>query len=157
MRTPVTGFKPVVLSGLLVSILQGCSSKVPPCPFTGEPAYAPSAGCLVVKDQRVLLVESYSELFSPPGGKTLEGESAQCAAHRETWEETGLSYRPIQLLKEFDTGFFLYSCEPLSEGAGQLNGRKSEVKRALWLPVAEFDQVPWRYEGQGQQLLELLQ
>ena len=136
--------------------LVACAGNPPPCPYTGTPEYSPSAGCLVSLGQRVLIVESHSGLMSPPGGKAGEGESAQCAAHRETWEETGLDVRPMRLLRTFDTGFQLYHCEPYTKDPGTLNGRISEVRRALWLPFDEFDQVTWRFQGQGKELLDLI-
>lgn len=49
--------------------------------------------------------------LSLPGGSSEPGESAQCTAFRETWEETGLQLQPRELLEVFDTGFHLYRCD----------------------------------------------
>jgi 8-oxo-dGTP pyrophosphatase MutT (NUDIX family) len=129
---------------------------VPPCPYTGEPDFAVSAGCLVHVHGRVLVVVSSWGGVTPPGGKAREGESAQCAAHRETWEETGLDLRPGRLIHVFDTGFHLYDCE-IHAGSGAVElGPKREVRGWRWLSIDDFDQVEWRYPGQGEALYRLL-
>lgn len=132
-------------------------SRQAECPFTGVPDYAPSAGCLSVIHGRVLVVDSRKGGLTPPGGKTLQGESAQCAAHRETLEETGLDLMPGQLLDVFDTGFHLYYCE-IHVGSGLIDppGAVSEVRRGFWLPMEEFDDVHWLYPGQGERLRNLI-
>ena len=65
----------------LALLLQACSNAAPPpCPYTGEPENAPSAGCLVLVHGRILLVENLRGRVSPPGGLSRAGESAQCSA-----------------------------------------------------------------------------
>lgn len=148
----------VRLSLLLCLILLGACSRAngPACPYEGEPDYAPSAGCLAVVHGRLLVVESRKGGLTPPGGKTRPGESAQCAAHRETYEETGLDLMPRRLVKVFDTGFNLYYCE-IHAGSGLIDpGAVVEVRRGFWLPVEEFDEVQWRFPGQGEALRELV-
>jgi 8-oxo-dGTP pyrophosphatase MutT (NUDIX family) len=145
----------LLLPGFL--LLSACSqSNGLRCPFEGEPDIAPSAGCLAVVHGRVLVVDSRKGGLTPPGGKTREGESAQCAAHRETYEETGLDLMPRKLLKVFDTGFHLYYCEIHAESGLIEPGAVVEVRRGFWLPVEQFDRVQWRYPGQGEALYELV-
>lgn len=145
---------PVVL--LLLANLGGCTGRAPPCPYHGPPRAASSAGCLAIVHGRMLVVENLSGKVSPPGGSALQGESAQCTAHRETWEETGLDLLPRQLLRSFSTGFDLYACE-LHADTGELQPHApTEVSRAYWLPMAAFDQVQWRFPGQDRELLEML-
>ncbi len=43
------------------------------------------------------------------------GELAQCTAHRETWEESGLDVEVGGLLHVFDSGFRLYQCRMTGE------------------------------------------
>ena len=136
------------------ALAAGCGPPAPLCPFTGEPDYAASAGCLAVMGERILVAELKSGRMTPPGGRTLSGESAQCAAHRETWEETGLDLMPGELLHVFDTGFHLYRCE-YYRNYDALNAWPSEVNRALWLPISEVPQVRWRFPGQGELLRSL--
>lgn len=134
----------------------GTTRAVPPCPFRGEPDAAISAGCLVQVHGKILVVVSSKGGVTPPGGKTREGESAQCAAHRETWEETGLNLMPGQLIHVFDTGFHLYHCEIHSGSGGVELGSLREVRGWRWLAIEDFDQVEWRYPGQGEALRRLL-
>lgn len=137
-------------------LLSACShSSTPPCPFEGEPDTAPSAGCLAVVHGRVLVVDSRRGGLTPPGGKTRSGESAQCAAHRETYEETGLDLLPKKLVKVFDTGFHLYYCE-IHARSGLIEPAVMEVRRGFWLPLDEFDDVQWRFPGQGEALRQLV-
>lgn len=136
-------------------LLTACKPATPVCPFNGEPEYAPSAGCLAVVEGRVLLVEMHTGKLSPPGGKARAGESAQCAAHRETWEETGLDLMPDRLLQVFDTGFHLYSCG-FYRNYDPLNVWPSEVKQALWVPLEEMESKQWRFAGQGRILRNLI-
>ena len=144
------------LGAVAATMLTACStSGVPTCPYTGQPDYAPSAGCLAVVHGRILVVESRTGRLSPPGGKALQGESAQCAARRETFEETGLDLVPGKLLQVFDTGFHLYYCE-IKHDSGDIEHNPLEVKRGYWLPFDQFDAVMWRYPGQGKQLYRLL-
>jgi 8-oxo-dGTP pyrophosphatase MutT (NUDIX family) len=143
---------------LLVLVLLGACSNatVLPCPYTGTPQYAASAGCLAIVHGRILLVDSRKGGLTPPGGKVRAGESAQCAAHRETLEETGLDLMPGQLLRVFDTGFHLYHCE-IHAGSGLIDHAvDADVKRGFWLSVDEFDDVQWRFPGQGEILRDLL-
>lgn len=141
-----------------IAVFSGCSasSSMPSCPISGAGDAAPSAGCLVVIHGKVLVVESSYGGVTPPGGKTFPGESAQCAAHRETWEETGLDLMPGELVHVFDTGFHLYNCYIHADSGGVELGPTREVKGWRWLDVEDFDQVKWRYRGQGEKLHRLL-
>ena len=94
--------------------------------------------------------------FRAIGGKAREGESAQCAAHRETLEETGLDLMPRQLLSVFDTGFHLYYCEIHARSGLIEPDNVMEVRRGYWLSLDEFDEVEWRFPGQGDALRELI-
>jgi 8-oxo-dGTP diphosphatase len=125
------------------------------CPYEGEPDFAFAAGCLAVVHGKVLVVDSRTGGLTPPGGKSREGESAQCAAHRETLEETGLSLIPGKLLTVFDTGFHLYACA-IHPDSGQIAPAVMEVRRSFWLDLASFDSVQWRYPGQQNILRDIL-
>lgn len=144
--------------GLATSVLltAACAPSVDrPCPYQGEPDYAFSAGCLTVVHGKLLVVDSRTGGLTPPGGKSRDGESAQCTAHRETLEETGLDLIPRELVTVLDTGFHLYRCE-IHAGSGSIEPDVLEVKRGLWLDISAFDDVKWRYPGQGQMLTDLL-
>ena len=137
-------------------LLAGCISTPPPCPYQGPPDVAPSAGCLAVIHGRILVVRNPEGKVGPPGGGARASEPAQCTAHRETFEETGLDLLPRQLLRTFDSGFNLYYCE-IHSGSGAIQPRSFfEVQRAYWLPMEDFGGVDWRFAGQGQELERML-
>ena len=142
---------------LFLCLLLGACVAAPEsnCPYKGEADYAPSAGCLTVVHGKMLVVDSRAGGLTPPGGKTRADEPAQCAAHRETLEETGLDLIPGQLMAVFDTGFHLYACE-IHAGSGSIEAAVMEVKRGFWLDLADFDSVQWRFPGQDKVLREIL-
>lgn len=72
-----------------------------------------NAGCLIRMGKRVLMPRHRpSGTWNLPGGTQEPGETAQCTAHRETWEETGLDTRVGKLIERFENGFYLFECEP---------------------------------------------
>jgi 8-oxo-dGTP diphosphatase len=136
--------------------LAACSVDSPPCPFTGTMDEAPSAGCFSASNQGLLLVQGMNGEVSLPGGSSHPGESAQCTAFRETWEETGLRLQPRELLQVFNTGFHLYRCER-NTVSGDINPPlRLEVRDAFYLPVENFDSYEWRFEDQKPWLEQLL-
>jgi len=154
---PVLERLPVKLVLVMLSIaLASCRPAAPPCPFTGEPEFAPSAGCLALVHGRILVIKNPEGKVGPPGGSALEGEAAQCTAHRETFEETGLDLLPRQRLRTFDTGFNLYYCEIHSHSGSIAPKSFFEVQHAYWLPLDGFGEVQWRFPGQGQELEQML-
>lgn len=152
------GYHRIHLLLVALVMISGCaaSKEAPSCPFDGEADYARSAGCLVPVHGKILVVESTYGGITPPGGKTSKGESAQCAAHRETWEETGLDLMPGELVHVFDTGFHLYYCSIHARSGVVELGPLREVKGWYWLSVDDFDKAQWRYSGQGKILRDLL-
>ena len=138
---------------LLTASCAGTSEQ--PCPYQGEPDRALSAGCLTVVHGKMLVVDSRLGGLTPPGGKSRPGESAQCTAHRETLEEAGLDLIPRELIRVFDTGFYLYACE-IHAQSGVIAPDVLEVRRGFWLDISDFDTVKWRYPGQGEMLKSLL-
>ena len=75
-----------------------------------------NAGCLIKIDDKMLVVRHcQTNRLSPPAGTAAEGETAQCTAHRETWEETGVEVRAGRLLRTFDDQFHLFHCLAVDE------------------------------------------
>ncbi|UAA38054.1 NUDIX domain-containing protein [Paraneptunicella aestuarii] len=71
-----------------------------------------NAGCIVRVGDRILsLTNRKSSKFDIPGGNMIVGESAQCTAHRETWEETGFNVEVGEYLGTSPKGFRFYACE----------------------------------------------
>ena len=140
----------------LVALVCACS-KQPECSVTvGGNKLAPSSGCLVVDQGDVLLVKIMGGTYGPPGGSVNKRESAQCAAERETWEETGVEVRAGELAITFENGFQLYACESVS-GRDITITRPIEIKGADWFSEEELSQLRWRYPEQGSIILQLVQ
>jgi len=143
-----------ILAALLLALM-ACSEGSGVCPVTGNGDQAPSAGCFTTSTEGLLLVQGLDGRVSLPGGSSEPGESAQCTAFREAWEETGLRLQPRELLQIFSTGFHLYRCE-----RGELSGEidpppRLEVQAAFYLPADQFDHYVWRYADQ-KELLRLM-
>jgi hypothetical protein len=108
-----SGFK--LISLLFVLIVTACS-KAPPPPtcriaqaFNAD--YTGPAGCLIrVQDKLLVLKHSSSDLYDLPFGDPISEESAQCTAHRNTWEKTGFNVEVDQLLGVTQSGIMLFSC-----------------------------------------------
>ena len=140
----------------LVALVCACS-KQPECSVTvGGNKLAPSSGCLVVDQGDVLLVKIMGGTYGPPGGSVNKRESAQCAAERETWEETGVEVRAGELAITFENGFQLYACESVS-GRDITITRPIEIKGADWFSEEELSQLRWRYPEQGSIIRQLVQ
>ena len=147
-----------VFTAIALALLCGCSHReAPPCHFSGDAAIAPSAGCFSVIEQRLLVVQGLNGAISLPGGSSVRGETAQCTAARETWEETGLILQPGRRLATFATGFHLYECQRDANSGAIDPPPRLEVRQAFYLPVDEFDQWQWRYPEQKNILRNLIQ
>ena len=142
------------LTLVLAALLSGCEDP-PPCQFEGAAAQAPSAGCLVLTLEGTLLVESPRQQWGPPGGSVGAGEAAQCAAARETWEETGIAVSVGRLARRFDNGFHLYWCEPRGKTEPH-RMRPFEVYSVDYVAPEEFTSVSWRYAEQGEMIKNVI-
>ena len=145
-----------IVALVAVLALASCAGESPGCPYAGTGDSAPSAGCFSVSGDGLLLVQDLNGRLSPPGGSSEPGESAQCTAFRETWEETGLRLQPRELLEVFDTGFHLYRCER-DAASGEIDPPpRFEVRAAFYLPAERFVHYEWRYPDQQLLMREML-
>lgn len=137
--------------------LLGCGANQPLCPDNSPKLAVKSAGCMVLRQNQLLVVEGYNGKLSIPGGSGDANESAQCTAHRETWEETGLDVRPMELVRVFDNGFHLFRCD-YDANSGRIDPPfRLEIKRAFWLAPEAFGQYHWRFPGQEKWLAQQIQ
>lgn len=146
------------VSGMVLvttALLVGCGATPPPCHFAGEPVSAESAGCLVLKGEQLLLVKTHYGGFGPPAGHTQTGESAQCAAERETFEEAGVEVVARDLVFAMDNGFHLFWCDQVGEGEPNIH-RPLEIAAAQWYPPSLFHGLDWRYPSQATLFAELV-
>lgn len=134
---------------LLAIWLSGCGPK-PECPVTEQPLPAANAGCLVIHQGRVLMVRELSGKISLPGGTSEAGETAQCTAWRETFEETGYRVHVGRRQAVFVNGFNLFRCEPETAPTGDTlsPGQVGEIREVLWLKPAQLSDYSWRFPAQ---------
>lgn len=139
-------------STLVIALLAGCSGDAPPCPISDSTLAPANAGCFIIDEGRLLVIRDQTSKLSIPGGGKEAGESPQCTAHRETWEETGLDVTPTDLVAVFDNGFHLFNCT-LHEGSGEVDPPlRFEVQEAFWLAPEDFQQHQWRYPEQAESM-----
>lgn len=106
-----------------------------------------NAGCVVINEGRLLLIESPLSKVSLPGGAAKSKEPAACTAQRETNEETGLTVIPIELLEIWYNSFYIFKCSIEGESSTRIS-QPLEVSTIHWLTANEFDQYKWRFEKQ---------
>lgn len=161
MFLPVFSARRTALVALTAGLLIACTERAPLCPsaLAQENSFvdAPSAGCIVVRHNSLLIVRDHTHKLSVPGGSVEAGENARCAAYRETWEETGLRVQPAELIRKFDNGFHLFHCVVKSESTEPSPRQAYEIEEAMWLEAAEFSRHQWRYAEQGLWLTQWLQ
>lgn len=149
----ISRFFTLLLLGLLLS---GCWSP-PDCPQTVHSSPAVSAGCMVIENHKLLVAQTYSGVISIPGGSANGNEFSHCTAHRETWEETGLSVEPTELIRIFDNGFHLYRCRWHGKQGETSAPFVVEIEKAFWITAEQFDQFRWRFPEQAHWLKERLE
>ena len=130
-------------------MLASCSD-VPKCNYVGVSSEGANAGCMVVHNKKILIVEDNSGLLSLPGGSMNPGEIAQCTAEREVWEETGIVVKANNKIETFANGFQLFDCEAL--GAQIMDGSnrpwRFEVDEVHWVGLVELSKGRWRFPKQ---------
>jgi len=140
----------LIASLLLLSACQESHTPAPQCNFEPPALDGANAGCLVMQDHAILMIQHQTRLWGLPGGTHETGESAQCTAHRETWEETGVEVKVGKLLRVFDNGFHLFRCQISS--TTQLNQAQiqdaGEVNVTDWIESKDFDNYKWRFPKQ---------
>lgn len=153
---PLIGCMKHSLLAVLLFCVTACGASPPPCSDSDTSFSAPSAGCLVVDARGVLLVRDWQGRLALPGGSVARGETARCAAQREVFEETSLVVKAGALAERFDNGFHLFWCDGPLGGKPAIQ-RPLEVKEAGWWHPYAIPETDWRYPGQGQQIIALLQ
>jgi len=149
-----TGVKSLLIFG---GVLLTACEQAPACRIDASVADSrqANAGCLIKQNGQLLVVEHHNGRLGFPAGTGDRNESAQCTAHRETWEETGLDVEVGALLRSFDNGFRLYACHT-TQVAGEAVSRPWQVWREIrsvhWLDPASITADRWRYPEQWPQV-----
>lgn len=137
---------------LVVAGLQSPVPTVPACRVDVKHVEVSrgNAGCLLVAGDRLLVIRHRKGgKLGIPGGRAEGSESAQCTAHRETWEETGLDVAVGSLLQVFDNGFRLYVCQAAegtkTEAMPVPPQGLEEVTHIEWRSAAELVDADWRF------------
>ncbi|EKF73883.1 MutT/nudix family protein [Alcanivorax hongdengensis A-11-3] len=138
------------------------SGEAPPCdrrPATLDTRKA-NAGCLILRGDQVLLVRLRgNDKLDLPGGTREDDELAQCTAHRETWEESGLDVSVGRRLAVMKNGLHVYRCYPhaMPEGTPPVpvSGR-NEIGALGWWRSEDIPRDQWRFSYQYDQFKQLL-
>ncbi|MBD3644245.1 MAG: NUDIX hydrolase [Alcanivorax sp.] len=146
---------------LLCLLLSGVA--VADCPRVAgqEDDRRANAGCLILHDDKVLLVtHRWGGKLGVPGGTREVDELAQCTAHRETLEETGLAVTVGRRLAVMKNGFHLYRChanERVSEESLAVPASGiAEVKALGWHSLDSLNRDSWRFSYQFDLFRELV-
>ncbi len=79
---------------------------------------SPRVACIVVEGHLMLSLQGQDNPhFTLPGGTRQADERAQCAAHRNLWEQTGFNARITRYLGQDPQGTAYFLC-PLENGLG---------------------------------------
>lgn len=124
--------------------------------------HAGAAGCLVKFQNRLLVVRYlHNGKLGVPAGFAGYRETAQCTAHRETWEETGLEVVVGPLLNAYSNGFYLYRCNPAKTDL-KINATllvppagRNEISEGHWIDPHTTSQDEWRFPEEYPILLKM--
>jgi 8-oxo-dGTP diphosphatase len=146
--------KLIIVIGICL-LLSVCKKDAPLCqtaPVIND--LKGNAGCWLTKDNRLLMIMQTNSLYSFPGGTSEFAESAQCTAHRETWEEAGVNVVVGNLKHQFDNGFFLFECT--YDHLNLATNDSSEVSSVALVDPASIPEDKWRFPAQRQLSIEWL-
>jgi 8-oxo-dGTP diphosphatase len=146
-----------LLALALSAATAACARQAPACRVAESAAdqRIGNAGCLIAVEGRTLLIaHSVSGKLGFPGGTSVDEEPAQCTAHRETWEETGIDVEVGHFLKRLSTGFLLYACRSqLSDLSPDEVPHlpiwsRTEVSGMVWRDLDTVAAEQWRFPDQ---------
>jgi 8-oxo-dGTP pyrophosphatase MutT (NUDIX family) len=147
--------------GLLALAAAGCGPEPPPCRIEASAVddLRVNGQCLIVERSRVLAIRHRaSGKYDLPGGTRRRDETAQCTAHRETFEETGLVVVVGRRLSTFP-GAAVYQCAaqgPVPERIAVPRSGVLEVEGVEWVEPDDIDPDGWRFESTPQTIESVL-
>ena len=155
---PVKNCRPAWIGFIvLILTLEGCAKPSTDCRVLEAEALKVkgNAGCWVESGDKLLMIIQRNGLYSFPGGTSEPGETAQCTAHRETYEEAGMDVLVGSLKHQFDNGFRLFNCE--SNGTSEITNDAVEVRGVVWVKPADIEREMWRFPSQRSQAIYWLE
>jgi len=118
-----------------------------------------NAQCVIVDQGRVLAARHRaSGRYDLPGGRGSASETAQCTAHRETWEEIGLNVIVRRPLTGYGTSW-LYECSVALESTQTPVvpfRSKLELAGLEWVDPSQQQPGEWRFPTQLRTIRRLL-
>lgn len=144
---------PIMLYSMV--LLSGCTvqSEAPECPYQDQSEPKGNAGCLILSEKGILVVERrLAHDLDFPGGTADDGESARCTAFRETFEETGHLVDVGEQMVIFEGGYRLFQCTTKTPEAPLMIHDRVEISRAFWRPVDQMSPDQWRFPKQFEQI-----
>lgn len=145
---------------LFCFLLTACAPKPPTPPCQIDPQYKleihANGGCFIKLNDRLLVIrQRFSGKISLPGGSKETGESVQCTAHRETWEEAGANVLVGSKLHVFNNNFHLFECILTEEAKNLSTNDQTEIKEVLWIEPKKTKKNDWRFSNQYTLILKL--
>lgn len=146
----------------ILAFINGCNNKAtaPQCQLDSayQTTRTGNAGCFVKSHGKLLVVRQRLSLkLTLPGGSFKNGETAQCTAHRETWEESGFNVKVEQRIHVFDNGFQLFKCTPTEIKQKNTTNDKLEVSEVLRIDPRTTNNSEWRYSNQHSLIVRLFE
>ena len=79
------------------------------------------SSCVIrIADSLVVIRQKHSNKLTVPGGIPLQNESAQCAAHRNTWELTGFNVMVNRQIETSKSGVTYFDCQLAGGFTGEI-------------------------------------
>lgn len=150
-------FKQLLATVTVITLINACDSAPPSTPMcrisdAHQDDATGNAGCFIRLGEKIVTVgNKMTGKLDMPGGLSSNNESAQCTAHRETFEETGFNVEVGELLNVTDNGFRIYHCllsNDLNEGIEEFPVPDWAHSEVDFIQLTDpFDTLPgqWRY------------
>ncbi|MEE4184529.1 MAG: NUDIX hydrolase [Gammaproteobacteria bacterium] len=147
----------LTVAAAALALLAGCAPAIQPpaCPAAAASAdeRRGNAGCLIVNNGRILVLRHQpTGKIGLPGGTPQTAERAACTAHRETFEETGLTVEIGPFVAQMENGFLVYACQLADTGYAEKFAvpahARREVREIFWASLDDQRAHNWRFPTQ---------